>query len=122
MKTIALALVVIICAQIFCMPVQQTLAFPRRGAALAEISNPRSQTSDLRSQISDLRSQISNPRSQISDLRSQISNLRSQIIGDISDSDTFLQAATRQPKPARDNSRRVADLLARMTLRKKSAR
>ena len=84
MKTIAIALVAIICAQIFCMPVQQTLAFPRGSFPLSEISN-----------------------------------FKSEIVTDVPDSDTFLQAATHLPRPARDNSGRVADLLARMTLEEK---
>src|ERR1700681_3094888 len=75
MKTIELALVASICAQIFCIPLQQTLAFPQNDSGSG--------------------------------------------IADVLDSDNFLQAATSVPRPARDNSRRVADLLARMTLEEK---
>jgi beta-glucosidase len=38
---------------------------------------------------------------------------------DIDDSEAFFQAATRAPKPARDNTSRVEELLARMTLEEK---
>jgi len=39
--------------------------------------------------------------------------------GDLDDSDSYFQAAIRAPKPARDNTGRVEDLLARMTLEEK---
>jgi beta-glucosidase len=39
--------------------------------------------------------------------------------GDVDDSDSYFQAAIRAPKPARDNTGRVEDLLARMTLEEK---
>src|SRR6266699_32481 len=75
MKIIAITLVGIICAQIFCIPVQQTL-----------VSAPNSSRS---------------------------------IIADVPDSDSFLRDATRVPRAARDNTRRVQDLLARLTLEEK---
>ena len=40
-------------------------------------------------------------------------------IAEVADSDRFLRVATRVSRPPRDNSRRVADLLARMTLEEK---
>src|SRR6266403_655558 len=39
--------------------------------------------------------------------------------GDVDDSDSYFQAAIRAPKPARDNTGRVEELLARMTLEEK---
>ena len=39
--------------------------------------------------------------------------------GDLDDSNSYFQAAIRAPKPARDNTGRVEDLLARMTLEEK---
>jgi len=74
MRTIAIALAAIICAQTFCAVVQQTHAAP--------------------------------PDIPLS-------------IAEVADSESFLQRATSLPKPARDNSRRVAELLKRMTLEEK---
>src|SRR5688500_11876114 len=38
---------------------------------------------------------------------------------DVNDSEVFFRSASRLPKPARDNKRRVEQLLARMTLEEK---
>src|SRR5450432_571487 len=75
MRTIAVALAAIICAQTFCAVVQQTHAAPPHRPPLP--------------------------------------------IAEVADSDNFLRAATSVPRPVRDNSHRVADLLARMTLEEK---
>jgi len=46
-------------------------------------------------------------------------NSSRSIIADVPDSDSFLRDATRVPRAARDNTRRVQDLLARLTLEEK---
>ena len=57
------------------------------------------------------------PALQQSDRGSQVN--RDPIVTELQDSDAFFQTATRAPRPARDNSRRVESLLQRMTLEEK---
>jgi len=57
------------------------------------------------------------PALQQSDRGSQVT--RDPIVTELQDSDAFFQTATRAPRPARDNSRRVESLLQRMTLEEK---
>ncbi|HEX8888907.1 MAG TPA: glycoside hydrolase family 3 protein, partial [Pyrinomonadaceae bacterium] len=73
----ALALSFILCAQTFCLPLQQTFAAQQQSAAQGAANR------------------------------------------DINDSDAYLQTALRVKPPARDVSRRVESLLARMTLEEK---
>ena len=74
MKKTAITLAIIMCAPIFCLPLQQSSA--PQGA-------------------------------------------RGPVLVDVNDSDAFFQTATRAPVPARDNARRVAALIPRMTLEEK---
>src|SRR4051812_44749224 len=56
---------------------------------------------------------------QLQQTRAASPDRRDPVTVDINDSEAFFQAATRGSKPSRDNTSRVEELLARMTLEEK---